>query len=142
MKLVGHGYEQGEVREAVGIPASDWTRAETITPAALRMRAPAAEPAAATPRETREIRARADGLEMLLVAWVDECLYVHEIEAFVVSRVEVGACSDTVVHGRLHGEPLDPARHRLGTVVKAATLHGVSVQAREGHHEVKIIVDV
>jgi len=89
-----------------------------------------------------EVRAQADGPELLLVAWIDECLYVHEIEAFVVSRVEVGSCSDTVVHGRLYGEPLDAARHRLGTVVKAATLHGVSVQAREGRHEVKIIVDV
>jgi SHS2 domain-containing protein len=88
------------------------------------------------------VRAQADGPETLLAAWIDECLYVHEIEAFVVSRVEVTACSDTVVHGRLHGEPLDAGRHRLGTVVKAATLHGISVQVREGRHEVEIIVDV
>jgi SHS2 domain-containing protein len=59
-----------------------------------------------------------------------------------VSRVEVGSCSDTVVLGRLHGEPIDASRHRLGTVVKAATLHGVSVQHRDGRHEVQIVVDV
>jgi SHS2 domain-containing protein len=46
------------------------------------------------------------------------------------------------VHGHLIGEPLDAGRHRLGTAVKAATLHGVSVGADSDRHEVRIIVDV
>src|SRR6266446_162745 len=116
MPALDAGHEQFEVEADVGIRAWGPTRAEAF--------------------------AQADGPETLLAAWIDECLYVHEIEAFVVSRVEVTACSDTVVHGRLHGEPLDADRHRLGAVVKAATLHGVSVQVREGRHEVEIIVDV
>jgi SHS2 domain-containing protein len=136
------GYEQFEVQADVGIRAWGPTRAEAFAQAALGVLSLVADPATVTPREAREVRAQADGPETLLAAWIDECLYVHEIEAFVVSRVEVGACSDTVVHGRLHGEPLDAARHRLGTVVKAATLHGISVQARDDRHEVRIIVDV
>src|SRR5213593_4995255 len=140
--MISPGYEQFEVQADVGIRAWGPTRAEAFAQAALGVLSLVADPATVTPRETREVRAQADGPELLLVAWIDECLYVHEIEAFVVSRVEVGACSDTVVHGRLHCEPLDASRHRLGTVVKAATLHGVSVQARDGRHEVKIIVDV
>ncbi|HEY3098130.1 MAG TPA: archease [Methylomirabilota bacterium] len=136
------GFEQFDVEADVGIRAWGPTRAEAFAQAALGVLSLVADPTTVTPRESREVRAQADGPELLLVAWIDECLYVHEIEALVVSRVEVGSCSDTVVHGRLHGEPLDATRHRLGTVVKAATLHGVSVQAREGRHEVKIIVDV
>jgi SHS2 domain-containing protein len=136
------GFEQFDVEADVGIRAWGPTRAEAFAQAALGVLSLVADPTTVTPRESREVRAQADGPELLLVAWIDECLYVHEIEAFVVSRVEVGSCSDTVVHGRLHGEPLDATRHRLGTVVMAATLHGVSVQAREGRHEVKIIVDV
>ena len=136
------GHEQFEVEADVGIRAWGPTRAEAFAQAALGVLALVADPATVAPREAREVRAQADGPETLLAAWIDECLYVHEIEAFVVSRVEVTACSDTVVHGRLHGEPLDAGRHRLGTVVKAATLHGVSVQVREGRHEVEIIVDV
>jgi SHS2 domain-containing protein len=136
------GHEQFEVEADVGIRAWGPTRAEAFAQAALGVLALVADPATVAPREAREVRAQADGPETLLAAWIDECLYVHEIEAFVVSRVEVTACSDTVVHGRLHGEPLDADRHRLGTVVKAATLHGVSVQVREGRHEVEIIVDV
>ena len=136
------GYEQFEVEADVGVKAWGPTRAEAFAQAARGVLALVADPDTVTARETREARAQADAPETLLAAWIDECLYVHEIEAFVVNRVEVTACSDTVVHGRLHGEPLDAARHRLGTVVKAATLHGVSVQARDGRHEVRIIVDV
>ncbi len=136
------GYEQFEVEADVGIRAWGPTRAEAFAQAAQGVLSLVCDPASVTARETREIRAQADGPETLLVAWIDECLYVHEVEGFVASRVEVTACSDTVAHGRLSGEPLDAARHRLGTVVKAATLHGVSVGVRDGRHEVRIVVDV
>ena len=136
------GFEQFEVEADVGIRAWGPTRAEAFAQAALGVLSLVADPATVSPHETREVRAQADSPETLLVAWIDECLYVHEIEAFVVSCVDVVSCSDGVVLGRLHGEPLDTGRHRLGTVVKAATLHRVSVEAREGRHEVRIIVDV
>jgi len=136
------GFEQFDVEADVGIRAWGPTRAEAFAQAALGVLSLVADPATVSPRETREVRAQAESAETLLAAWIDECLYVHEIEAFVVSRVEVTSCSDNVVLGRLHGEPLDAGRHRLGTVVKAATLHGVSVEARDGRHEVRIIVDV
>ncbi|MGH7306217.1 MAG: archease, partial [Candidatus Rokuibacteriota bacterium] len=93
-------------------------------------------------RERREVRAQADSRERLLVGWINECLYVHEIEGFVVRHVDVDACSDTVVHGVLHGEEIDVSRHRPGTIVKAATLHQVIVSESGGRHEVEVIVDV
>ena len=135
-------FEQFDVEADVGIRAWGPTRAEAFAQAALGVLSLVADPSTVSARETREVRAQAEAPETLLAAWIDECLYVHEIEAFVVSRVEVEACSDTVVHGRLHGEPLDASRHRLGTVVKAATRHGLSVQVRDGRHQVEIIVDV
>ena len=100
-----------------------------------------------TPEQVVEARASrgpsAGGLpERLLVAWINECLYVHEIEGFVVRRVDVDACAETVVHGVLHGEEIDLGRHRPGTVVKAATLHQVLVTQSDGRHEVRVIVDV
>jgi tRNA nucleotidyltransferase (CCA-adding enzyme) len=136
------GCEQFDVEADVGIRAWGPSRADAFAEAALGVLALTVDPESVQAREGRAVRAQADTLETLLVAWVDECLYVHEIEGFVAHTVEVTECSDTVVHGRLLGEPLDPARHRLGTVVKAATLHGVSVGSAGGRHEVRIIVDV
>src|SRR2546425_11413885 len=40
-------------------------------------------------REHREVRAQADSPETLLVNWINECLYVHEIEGFVAHRITV-----------------------------------------------------
>jgi SHS2 domain-containing protein len=136
------GWDHFEVEADVGVHAWGPSRATAFAEAALGVLALVVEPDSVEARETRDVRAQADTPETLLVAWVDECLYVHEIEGFVAHQVEVLECSQTVVHGRLLGEPLDPARHRLGTVVKAATLHGASVTDGDGRHEVRVVVDV
>ena len=132
------GWEHFEVEADVGVRA--W--AQALAQATLGVFALIVMPAEVEPRERREVRAQADGAEALLVAWIDECLYVHDIEGFVVHDVELSVCTDTLAHGVLHGEPLDPARHRVGTVVKGATYHEVKVAVRNGVHEVKVIVDV
>ena len=136
------GWEHFEVEADVGVRAWGLTRAAAFAQAALGVLALIVEPSSVVVSESRAVRAQAETPETLLAAWVDECLYVHEIEGFVAGDVEVDECSDTVVHGRLLGEPLDPSRHRLGTVVKAATLHRISVVTAGRRHEVRIIVDV
>jgi SHS2 domain-containing protein len=142
MSAPERGWEHFEVEADVGVRGWGPTRAAAFAEAALGALALTVDPRSVEERESRAVRAQADGPEALLVAWVDECLYVHEIEGFVARRVEVTECSDSVVHGRLVGEPLDPGRHRLGTVVKAATMHDVSVKADGASHEVRVIVDV
>jgi SHS2 domain-containing protein len=136
------GWEHFDVEADVGVRAWGATRAEAVAQATLGVFALIVAPAEVEARERREVRAQADGPEALLVAWIDECLYVHDIEAFVVRDVELTVCTDTLAHGLLHGEPLDPTRHRVGTVVKGATYHGVAVAVRDGVHEVRVIVDV
>ena len=136
------GWEHFEVEADVGVRAWGPTRATAFAQAALGVLALIVDPQSVSPRDSREVRAQADTPETLLAAWIDECLYVHEIEGFASCDVEVGECSDTVVHGRVRGEPVDAGRHRFGTVVKGATLHGISVTTSEGRHEVRIIIDV
>ena len=140
--MSAQGWEHFEVEADVGVRAWGNTRAAAFAQAALGVLALIVDPSSVGERESRSVRAQAETPETLLAAWVDECLYVHEIEGFVTSDVQVDESSDTVVHGRLLGEPIDPSRHRLGTVVKAATLHGISVVATGSRHEVRIIVDV
>jgi SHS2 domain-containing protein len=136
------GREQFDVEADVGVRAWGPTRSAAFAEAALGVLALIVDPSTVEPREHREVRAQADSLEALLVAWIDECLYVHEIEGFAARSVDVEACTDTLVHGRLVGEPLEPGPHRLGTVVKAATHHGVEVRSEGQRHEVRVIVDV
>jgi SHS2 domain-containing protein len=142
MAAPDHGWEHFEVEADVGVRAWGRTRAAAFAQAALGVLALVVDPASVGGRESRAVRAQAETPEALLAAWIDECLYVHEIEGFVAGDVEVTECSDTVVHGRLLGDTLDPARHRLGTVVKGATMHGIAVTTTGDRHEVRIIVDV
>jgi SHS2 domain-containing protein len=117
-------------------------RAEAFAEAAGGVLALGVAPASVRERETRDVRAQGASAEDLLVAWVNECVYVHEIEGFAVHRVSVERLEEGVVHGTLHGEPLEAGRHELGTVVKGVTHHRVSVADTATGSEVSIIVDV
>jgi tRNA nucleotidyltransferase (CCA-adding enzyme) len=136
------GFEHFETEADVGVRAWGPTRAVAFGQAALGVFALIVDPAEVEEREQREVRAQGDSPERLLAGWINECLYVHEIEGFVVSRVEVDTCVPTLVHGVLHGEAMDSSRHRPGTIVKAATLHRLVVTDQDGQHEVRVIVDV
>ena len=136
------GWEHFETEADVGVHAWAPTRAAAFAEAALGVFALIVRPEEVQEREHREVRAQADSPERLLVAWINECLYVHEIEGFVVHRVEVDACTETVAHGVLRGEEIDAGRHQPGTIVKAATLHRVSVTEAAGRHDVRVIVDI
>src|SRR2546426_2673056 len=98
------GWEQFDVDADVGVRAWGPTRAEAFAQAALGVFALIVSPDEVEEREHREVRAQARSPETLLVSWINECLYVHEIEGFVVHRVAVLSASDTLVHGVLHGE--------------------------------------
>ena len=121
-----------------GVRAWGPTRATAFAQAAQGVLALIVKPEEVAEREHREVRAQGQSPEQLLFNWITECLYVHEIEGFVVRRVEVDTCSATVVHGVLHGEELDTGRHRLGTIVKAATTDQLSVTEQDGRHELRI----
>jgi SHS2 domain-containing protein len=136
------GWEHFEVEADVGVRGWGPTPGEAFAQATLGVFALLVTADQVQSRERREVRAQAESPEALLVAWIDECLYVHEIEGFVVQGVELTTCSETLAHGLLHGEPLDPGRHHVGTVVKGATHHQVSVQRLEGTWEARVIVDV
>src|SRR5262249_39898272 len=136
------GWEHLESDAQMGVHAWATTRAGAFAQAALGVFALIARPEEIQEREHREVRAQADSPERLLVGWINECLYVHEIEGFVVRRVEVDACTESVVHGVLHGEEVDAERHRLHGTVKAATLRGVAVTESSGLHDVRVMMDL
>ena len=113
MTLVG--WEQFDVDADVGVRAWGPTRAEAFAQAALGVFALIVSPDEVDEREYREVRAQADSPETLLVNWINECLYVHEIEGFVAHRITVLRVSDTLAHGVVHGEEFDAWRRRLET---------------------------
>jgi SHS2 domain-containing protein len=140
--MTGPGWECFAAERDVGVRGWGRTRGEAFAQAALGVFALIVAPEQINGAEQREVRAQADARERLLVAWIDECLYVHEIEGFVASSVEMTVCTDTLAHGVLHGEVLDPGRHRVGVGLTEAVREGARVEVRDDLHEARIVVHV
>ena len=132
-------YEYFETDADIGVIGRGATAAEAFVQTALAVFALIVEPGEVEERERREVRAHGDTLEALLVAWINECLYVHDVEGFVARRVEIEVFDATARAGggglgcipSFTGRRWIQTRHRLGTVVKAATMHQVATQATE-----------
>jgi len=72
--------------------------------------------------ELPEPMATPDALDYLLFDWLSALLAEFESTGRVFSRFDVRETATGIV-ADCRGEPLDPARHRLGHEVKAITYH-------------------
>lgn len=93
-------------------------------------------------RESREVRAQGDTPETLLVNWLNDCLYLHDVEGFLARRIDFAVFEERRLHSILWGEAVDPGRHRLGTVVKAATYHQLTIGRVNDGWEIRVILDI
>ena len=80
-------------------------------------------------RESRDVAVRASDLELLLVNWLSELLYIFEVDAFLPGRFRVTEVKvedlkgNAELYGSAIGEEIDPARHQLERGIKAVTYH-------------------
>ncbi len=93
-------------------------------------------------RESREVRAQGDTPETLLVNWLNDCLYLHDVEGFLAHRIDFAVFEERRLHSILWGEAVDPTRHPLGTVVKAATYHQLTIGRVNDGWEIRVILDI
>ncbi len=100
-------------------------------------------------RETTSRRIEVAGLDPadLLVAWLNELLYVFEVDGLVFARFDVELHDGNrrlVATG--HGERFDPSRHAVRLGVKAATYHQAAVEPADGDPDrrwrARVILDV
>lgn len=92
-------------------------------------------------RTTWEVRIEAGDPESLLVAWLDELLFVFETERLVFARFDVALPEPGGLVATAYGQTFDPVRHRGGVVVKAATYHQIEVVAGPPAR-VQVIMDI
>jgi SHS2 domain-containing protein len=90
---------------------------------------------------SRDMEVTADDRESLLVEWLNELIYLFEVENIIFKRFEVTELSDTRLKARGCGERMDASRHRLKGGVKAATYYMLKVDKDDGYR-VQVILDV
>lgn len=122
---------------------------EVFVETALKVFALAVDPAEVEEREVREVRAHGATPEGLLLHWIGECLYVHEVEGFVARAIEL-TVFDTAreaggeplrLHAFLRGEELEPGRHRPRLGLESARPARVSLETPAGGYEVRLTVE-
>lgn len=83
-----------------------------------------------------------EGLDYLLLDWLNELLYTLDTERLVLAEFHVRVAGGRSLWADCRGEPLDAERHGVSREIKAITYHGLQV-AREGEGWVaEVILDV
>lgn len=136
------GFDYFEVAADVGIRGWGPTLEAAFRQTGLAMFAVMVEPASVSERESREVRAQGDTRDTVLVNWLNDCLYLHDVEGFVARRIDLPIFEERRLHSLLWGEEVNPARHRLGTIVKAATYHQLTIRQVNGGWEIRVILDI
>ena len=124
---------------ALELSGSDWAAFfEAAEEGLLHLYAPEPPPAF---RGTRDISLKADGPEGLLVAWLEELIYLIGTLRWIPSVCRVVEATGERLRVRLKGGPL--AEGRLEREIKAATFGNLSVRpAPGGGWTATVILDV
>jgi len=90
----------------------------------------------------RDIAIQSSDREALLVDWLNELLYIFDIEHIIFSRFDITGLSQTSLKAKIYGEKIDTSRHQLKTSVKAATYHMLKVEKKKNGAKVQFILDI
>jgi SHS2 domain-containing protein len=90
----------------------------------------------------REIELSAEDIEVLLVEWLNELIYISEVEHIIFKRFEINELSNTQLKATCFGEKIKPGQHRLKREIKAATYHMLRLNKEDGRYKVQIIFDI
>jgi SHS2 domain-containing protein len=94
------------------------------------------------PRDSIEVEVDSTDREALVVDWLNELLYRYEADRFLPVAFQVSLSEHgTGLTARCLGETVDPARHRINAVVKAATYHSLRI-VHNGRWEITVVLDV
>jgi SHS2 domain-containing protein len=125
----------------VGIHAHGETLGEVFAQSAVGMFSIICDLQHVRERESRQVEVEAPDREALLVAWLNELIYLFAVEGLLFRRFQVLDVEDTRVRVVCHGERSDRGRHRLNTEVKAATYHMLQVY-EDDHWHAQVILDI
>ena len=93
-------------------------------------------------REKRSFDISSSSLDLLLVKYLTEFLYLFDVEFFVPSRVEIDYIDEKSVRGKVYGEKFDERKHEVKYNIKAITLHNLHIEKEKNIYKVEIILDI
>ena len=89
----------------------------------------------------RDIELTAPDQESLLVEWLNELIYLFDVENIIFKRFDITQLSQTHLKARSYGHEVDSSKHKLKMGVKAATYHMLKIEKSNGC-KVQVLFDI
>lgn len=121
-----------------GLIAYGYDLAEAFANAAYGLFSIMAEPDGVREVESRTVMVSAEDVEGLLFNWLNELIYVFEVENRLLKRFDITEFDERQLKAVCWGEKYNPSRHQLKLGVKSATYHMLKVDK----NKVRVIFDV
>jgi len=91
--------------------------------------------------EYRDIELTAPDQESLLVEWLNELIYLFDVENIIFKRFDITQLTDTHLKARSYGHKVDSSKHKLKMGIKAATYHMLQINKNDGV-SVQVLFDI
>ncbi len=90
----------------------------------------------------RQLELSAEDVEILLVEWLNELIYIFDVEHIIFKRFEIDELTTNQIRARCFGEKVKPGQHKLKREIKAATYHMLRISKDDGSYKVQVIFDI
>ena len=136
------GYAIFAVTADKGIRAWGPDLSEVFRQTALGLRSLMVDPASIRPEREVPVTVEAGDRETLLVAWLNELLYLFETQGLIVSDCAVRFLTENALAALVYADRWDPSRHIGVGHVKAVTYHLLRVEKSASGWEASVVVDI
>jgi len=93
-------------------------------------------------RTEKKIEIGGENLERLMVDWLSELLYLHDVQNLLFKRFHVESVGEEGLKAKVKGESFQEGVHVIKTGVKAVTYHQIEVRQEKEGWRARIIFDL
>jgi SHS2 domain-containing protein len=93
-------------------------------------------------REERQIELKEESLDRLMVDWLSELLYIHDVDNLLFKSFRADVAEEGGLKATVKGEPFQEGVHVIKTMVKAVTYHQIQVKREDGGWKARVILDL
>ncbi len=93
-------------------------------------------------RIERQIHIGGESLDRLMVDWLSELLYLHDVEHLLFKSFKVESLGESGLKAIVKGELYEEGVHAIKTEVKAVTYHQIQVKRENRGWRAQIILDL
>ena len=93
-------------------------------------------------RMEKRIDIGGESLDRLMVDWLSELLYLHDVEGLLFKGFRIDSVGEDGLSAIAKGEPFQEGVHVIKTQVKAVTYHRIEVRQEKGRWRAQVIIDL